>query len=61
MAEEGASVTIEGLVAGNPEPSISWYRAGRQLSDGPDLNLHYSNNQVKLTLNEVGYKILKHI
>ncbi|CAH8561518.1 unnamed protein product [Schistosoma turkestanicum] len=52
VADEGACVIIEGLVNGTPEPKISWYRAGRPLSDGPDFRLDYTNNRVRLTLSE---------
>ncbi|CAH8612085.1 unnamed protein product [Schistosoma intercalatum] len=52
VADEGACVVIEGLVNGTPQPKISWYRSGRQLSDGPDFRLDYTNNRVRLTLSE---------
>ncbi|TNN05360.1 Muscle M-line assembly protein [Schistosoma japonicum] len=52
VADEGACVIIEGLVDGKPQPKISWYRSGRQLSDGPDFRLDYTDNRVRLTLSE---------
>ncbi|CAH8641087.1 unnamed protein product [Heterobilharzia americana] len=52
VTDEGACVVIEGLVSGVPQPKISWYRSGRQLCDGPDFRLDYSDNRVRLTLGE---------
>ncbi|CAH8869263.1 unnamed protein product, partial [Trichobilharzia szidati] len=52
IADEGACVVIEGLVNGVPQPKISWYRSGREICDGPDFRLDYTDNRVRLTLSE---------
>ncbi|OON14167.1 immunoglobulin I-set domain protein, partial [Opisthorchis viverrini] len=52
MASEGTRVVLDGIVTGTPQPSISWFKAGRQLEDGPDLKLEYNEGQVRLTLTE---------
>ncbi|KAG5445732.1 Muscle M-line assembly protein unc-89, partial [Clonorchis sinensis] len=52
MASEGTRVVLDGIVTGTPQPSIAWFKAGRQLEDGPDLKLEYNEGQVRLTLTE---------
>ncbi|CAL8088030.1 unnamed protein product [Calicophoron daubneyi] len=52
MAAEGTRVVLDGIVTGKPEPTISWFKAGRQISQGPDFQLHYEDGCVTLTLPE---------
>ncbi|KAF5395209.1 hypothetical protein PHET_05731 [Paragonimus heterotremus] len=52
LAAEGTRVVLDGVVCGNPQPNISWFKAGRLLSDGPDVRLEYVDGQVRLTLPE---------
>lgn len=52
-AEEGTRVTFEGYVRGTPEPSIKWYKEGKQLTQSADFEITYRNGRVQLTIPEV--------
>ena len=52
-AEEGTRVTFEGCVRGKPEPSIKWFKEGKQLTDSADFEITYQNGRVKLVIPEV--------
>lgn len=52
-AEEGTKVTFEGTVTGKPEPTIKWFKEGKEISDSADFQISYKNNRVVLTIPEV--------
>lgn len=39
--------------AGKPEPTIRWFREGKELTDQPDFEISYSNGRVSMTIPEV--------
>lgn len=52
-AQEGTRVTFEGCVRGKPEPSIKWFKEGRQLTSSADFEITYQNGRVHLSIPEV--------
>jgi hypothetical protein len=52
-AEEGTRVTFEGTVTGKPEPTVKWFKEGKEITDSADFQLSYKNNRVSLTIPEV--------
>ncbi|VDI56857.1 titin [Mytilus galloprovincialis] len=49
---EGTRVTFEGVVSGKPEPSIKWYREGKELTDKADFEISYNDGRVSLNIPE---------
>ena len=39
--------------SGKPEPSIKWFKEGKQLTDSADFEITYQNGRVKLVIPEV--------
>ncbi|ESO99785.1 hypothetical protein LOTGIDRAFT_59089, partial [Lottia gigantea] len=52
-AMEGTRVTFDGVVTGKPEPSIRWFREGKELTDQADFEITYRQGRVTLTIPEV--------
>lgn len=52
-AEEGTRVTFDGYVQGKPEPSIRWYKEGREVTQSADFEISYRNGRVQLSIPEV--------
>ena len=52
-AQEGTRVTFEGIVKGKPEPTIKWFKSGKQINDSADFQISFKNGRVMLTIPEV--------
>ena len=52
-AVEGTKVTLEGMVKGKPEPTVKWFKEGKEISDSADFQISYRNNRVSLTIPEI--------
>ncbi|XP_060064415.1 titin-like, partial [Ylistrum balloti] len=52
-AAEGSKVVFEGVVSGKPQPTIKWFREGKQLTDKADFEIGYRDGRVSLTIPEV--------
>ncbi|XP_074662091.1 titin-like isoform X2 [Tubulanus polymorphus] len=52
-AEEGSRVVFDGVISGKPEPTIKWFREGREISDKADFEISYKQGRVSLTIPEV--------
>ena len=52
-AEEGTRVTFEGIVKGKPEPTIKWFKSGKQISDSADFQISFREGRVMLSIPEV--------
>ncbi|XP_046554795.1 uncharacterized protein LOC124264120 [Haliotis rubra] len=51
-AMEGTRVIFEGVVTGKPEPSIKWYREGREITQQADFEISYRQGRVTLIIPE---------
>lgn len=52
-AKEGTRATLEGCVRGKPEPTIRWFKEGRELTQSADFEISYRNGRVRLSIPEV--------
>ena len=52
-AQEGTRVTFQGCVKGKPQPTIRWYKEGKELTDSADFEISYQNGRVSMTIPEV--------
>jgi titin len=43
-APEGTSLTLECYLSGTPYPTVTWYKDGVALADGPDYAITVGNN-----------------
>ena len=52
-AQEGTRVTFQGCVKGKPQPTIRWFKEGKELTDSADFEISYQNGRVSMTIPEV--------
>uniref|UniRef100_A0A1I8JGT9 Titin n=1 Tax=Macrostomum lignano TaxID=282301 RepID=A0A1I8JGT9_9PLAT len=51
-AKEGARVEFDGFLVGKPEPTVRWFRGGRELHDSPDFEIKFKDGRVTLSIPE---------
>ena len=44
---------LNSILTGTPEPSIKWFREGKEISDQADFEITFTNGRVALTIPEV--------
>ncbi|XP_013393635.1 titin [Lingula anatina] len=52
-AREGTQVTFQGCVTGKPEPTIKWYKEGKDITHRPDVQTSYRDGRVALTIPKI--------
>ncbi|CAH1249861.1 OBSCN [Branchiostoma lanceolatum] len=50
---EGKRAEFEGLVTGDPQPEVTWYKDGQDCSQNPDFEIAYIEGQARLVIPEV--------
>ncbi|XP_019626721.1 PREDICTED: muscle M-line assembly protein unc-89-like [Branchiostoma belcheri] len=50
---EGKRAEFEGLVTGDPQPEVTWYKDGQDCTQNPDFEIAYIEGHAKLVIQEV--------